>query len=45
MIPSTISCWLATARMEARIGPMHGVQPKAKASPTTSAPAAPGPSL
>ena len=32
---STVSCVPATARMAARIGPMQGVQPKAKASPIT----------
>ena len=31
----------ASARIDPRIGPMHGVQPKAKARPTTKAPSRP----
>ena len=31
----TVCSDAATARIAARIGPMHGVQPKAKASPIT----------
>ena len=37
----TVSFDPAIARMPARIGPMHGVQPNANASPTTNAPSRP----
>jgi hypothetical protein len=33
-----VRCVPAMARMPARIGPMHGVHPKAKAIPTSVAP-------
>ena len=33
-----VSCAAARVRMPARIGPMHGVQPKANAKPITKAP-------
>lgn len=35
------SCWLAIARIAARMGPIHGVQPNANASPTRNDPARP----
>ena len=39
---ATVSCWEATNKIAPRIGPMQGVQPRAKAIPTKNAPIGPG---